>query len=1078
MSITVTYSTDRTALDTHVRYMVGHSEKNTLLIVPEQHSMSAEIEFSSVTKGGFEVISFRRLCKKIYEAAGSITGGYVSSSSKVMLMQRALDTEENNLRIYGKCAQKPGFAAAMVKTVSEFKHAAVTVDTVIKKADEASGVVQDKLTDFAGLFSLYNSMLLKVGADCDDDLTLSLQLLRKNPKLYGISDSMIIIDKFNGFTMQEKLLIRFFAEVASVHVLVMSDSMDDDASVCFASTVNDIKRLTKNLPATFEKLEEDSIKSDGQMLAELYFKYPAEESQSDDIKIFYAKDAYSEVCGIAAEIMRLCREEGYRYRDFAIVYQNQECYCPVFERVFDMFKIPLFNDRREAVSDSPLISFITAIGDVFEYNYSYDSIANLIKSTFSPVSDDEADIFENFILEYGVYGKHFTDKSCWEQKVGYAVKSGRYDKELLDKVWLSVIKPLILLREKTKGAHEFSYHAKALFDILCEFNVYKKIESITEDMKLRGNISLAGAFSGVWNTMIGCLDEIVSVMGDEKGSFAKFMSSLGAGLGECTIGVIPPVVDCVTLTSGERFVGGNIKVLFAVGVNSGEFPPMVQFGGMFDGTDRDILEGLGIELTNTRLSSMLACQQILHKIFYASSGLLYFTYRNANADGTATAPSEVIYRIKSVFPNIKEREFEKAVSSPLYTYSEILAPEEKQTKGYESIRKWFLENAEWKEKLCALKSGVSPDEARLSKKSLDALYKNGFLSSVSRLEKYGGCAFSYFVQYNLKANPRKVYKIGTPDIGSLVHNVLEESAAFIDKNYGWTDITPEICNEITEKTVEKQAPEFLSGMLLSSPRYRYALSKASKLISKNLYYIARQFSHSMFRPSGYEISFGSGGESPIELVSDRGETIRLTGKVDRCDVLERDGVKYLRIIDYKTGEKELKLSDVYNGLNLQLLTYLDALCEEDKKPAGVLYFKVTDRYDRMKNLMDDKLLRAYLKGNYRMSGLVLNNRDVLLAMDDELGSIKVKEGKDGFSGDVASESEIEILRKGVKNSIKKLSSEILSGIIDINPVSDRKPCIYCDFKNICRNTTGCKKIKQFKNDQEVYETMLKEQSHE
>ncbi len=1078
MSISVFYGTDKQELGNVLKNVIAHcAQKKILLIVPEQYSLSAEQEFSKVTKTDFEVINFKRLCRMIFEAAGKITGGYVSSASKIMIMQRVLDTYGSKLTVYGGCDKKPGFASAMAQTVSEFKHASVTPGFIYSKSEECEGIVKGKLSDFAMLFEEFNSFVARLGCDSDDDLSLAFELLSKNPALYGIKDSCIIISDFNGFTVQERRLVRLFADCASVYMTAVTDRVDDQAAVCFYQTVNNLKKLTEGLKAHFEHVKECEEKSVGRILSKNYFKYPCETAESDDIKIYSADDAYSEICRVACEIQRLCREEGYRYSDINIVYRSADTYCSILKRVLSMFDIPYFMDYRESVSQNPFVTFLYAMGEVFEYNFSYDSLINLIKSAFSPVSKEDADVFENFILEYGITGKYFVDDEQWAKKCSTASKSGRYDIQKMELVRQAVLTPLMKLREKTKGSVAFKLHARALFELLGDYNTYGVLSEISRNLSEGANAGEAQFFARIWNIFINLLDEIVAVMGDSTGSFLKFMSVLRAGLEDSKAGVIPPVVDCVTVSDGQRFVGGKIKAVFAVGVVNGEFPPSGAVGSVFDGTDRDILEGIGIELTNTRLSSAVMEQQILYKIFSAPSDKLYFSYRNSNSDGTASAPSEVIDRICSVFPKLEISCEMPSVGCPSYTFERLIASGDTESTDYGNAYKWFSGEPRWQGRLKALQYGKASNTVRLSEQSVVKLYSGGFYGSISKLERYGNCAFSYFVTYNLKAQPRRVYKIGAPDIGSLIHSCLEYSAVKIDKTYGWDSISEDICRDVTNEAVAEIAPEFLSGMLLSSPRYRYTLSKLTGLMSKNLYYIARQFSHSRFRPAGYEIKFGTGGSvAPIELSSSDGRKISLTGMIDRADTCKIGDTEYLRIIDYKSGTRELKLSDVYNGLNLQLLTYLDAVCGKEIKPAGVLYFKVTDSYDRLKNLMDEKLLKAYLKGNYKMSGLVLSDGEVLLRMDDELASLNVKEKKGGYSGDLVTASEFEILRRGVKKSIVKLCDAMLGGVIDINPVKsgDRPPCRYCEFGSICRSSDGCRKLVEFQNDAEVIARMADE----
>ncbi len=1075
MSLNIFYSTSRDELDKRCKNIISHNSKGRVFyIVPEQFSLSAEKYFTDITKNDFEVISFRRLARKILEEAGENISGYLSPSVKIMLMQNILNSGKEEFSVYEGCGEKRGFASTMVKTVAEFKHASVGHDEIADKAEEAEGYLKEKLKDFSKLYGLYNSAVSNAGIDCDDDLTHVYALLKENPNLYSVCGSMCIINNFTGFTRQERLILMLLSDMCEVHIAVISDTLNSESSVCYSGTVENIKRLVKGRSFTSEYIE-NKDKSLIKSFSKEYFRYPPKKLSGEGIEILRGNDGYDEICSVASEIVRLCREENYRYKDIAVVYRNADVYCHVIKRAFEMFGIPYFMDYRENVSSNSLVTFIYSIGDIFRYNFGYDALFTLIKSVFSPIETADCDVFENFILEFGLYGKYIFDDEKWSRRTDKIFDKTDYDREKINACRNIIIKPLVRFKNKTKGTVLYRVHAESLFELLCDWGVYGRLEKLTFELNEQGNFRQAQIFSQIWNTFINILDEAVSVLGDTKSTFTEFMRVLEAGMSECTLGVIPPVTDCVQVSDASRFVGGEIKALFAVGVNNGEFPANVSSGGVFEGTDRDVLEGMGIELTSGRKASAVAEQQILHKIFSAPENRLYISYRCADTDGTAVAPSEVVDRTKNILPSVKLGTEESFLSSPGYTFRKMITADDEDCSDYKNAYTWFSQNSRWQNQFKLIKQGIFDSRVRLSEKTLDKLYERGFYGSVSKLECYGSCAFSYFLKYNLKLSPRRVYKLRAPDIGNLIHSVLEAGTKKLNSEHGWDNVSLEMCRDIVNGAVSQTAPEFLDGLLMSSPRYRYTLSRLSDVLAKNLYYIARQFSKSSFRPAGFEHSFGLGANSPsIVLETDEGKRINLTGKVDRFDIYEGKDGKYLRIVDYKSGNKELKLSDIYNGLNLQLITYLDAMCGEKNLPAGVLYFKVADPYEKMDNIMEDKLLLAYLKGNYKMNGLILDNSDVLTHMDSSIEddpsniSVNVKADKSGaYKGSLATEHQFRLLREGVKKSIKTLSAELLHGNIDVNPVSDRDNCKWCDFGNICRNKNGMRKVEKL-SEEEVY----------
>lgn len=1069
MSLRIFYGTDNKKLDRRCKEIIAHCDKNAFMIVPEQFTLSAEKFYSDATKTNFEVISFRRLSGMIFRDAGIVTAPYLSASSKVMLMQKIIDSE--GLTIYDSCRDKRGFATSLVKTVSEFKHAALSAEFIKSKIDTSEGILKEKLTDFYSIYDAYNKKSSDFGVDSDDDLTFAYKLLIQNPGLYSLKNSVVIISKFSGFTNQERLLIKLMIKYCEVYIAASTDSLERDALLCFEQTVKNIRLISDSADYTAEKIEADADASAPAHLSLNYFSYPPKKSESSDVTVIKMTDAYSEVNAVAQEIIRLCREEGMRYKDISICYRNADEYKKVIERVFQNNDIPVFLDNKESISSNALIVFVYAIADVFEYGYSYDAVSGLIKSVFVPVSRDDADIFENFILAYGLYGKKLYDDELWNRHTEKIFQKDGENSDTVNRTRNAILKPLRNFREKTKGKHSFETHARSLFDLLCDFGVYIKLKDIVSELNSQDRFQTAKEYTQIWNMFINMLDEAVKISGETKCSFSKFMNVLKSGIEECTVGSVPPVADCVTVSDAQRFVPGNINTLFAVGVCSGEFPPPPSSDGLFDEADRDILEGLGIELSNSKKHRALAEQQILYKVFSAPSKRLYFSYRTTNTDGTATAPSEVISRVCRIFPNTNIITELPKIGSPYYTFEKLL----REGIPTGSIYDWFISKEHWKPMLMmSLNKTPKDSDVALSRESVEKLYENGFAGSVSKLECYSKCAFSYFLNYNLKLRPRKVYSMTAPDIGVLVHSILERCVREVSENNAWDKVSRVSCAEMTERAVKAEAPEFLNGMFLSSPRFKYTLSKLTKQLSDNLYNLLNRFNHSKFRPEGFEINFDSDRISEMNLTTDTGEKIRITGKIDRADTFTKDDCKYLRIIDYKTGSKELKIKDIYNSENLQLITYLDALCGSKNKPAGVLYCVISSSMESEKNILSQNEIEAKLKGRYAMKGLVLENSDIILDMDDEPSYVGIQEkSKSGK----ASEEQFRLLRLSVRRSIKELSSAILKGDISINPPytnSDSSPCNYCDYKSVCRDFGKCKNRVKFKNDDDVFEKLKEE----
>lgn len=236
--------------------------------------------------------------------------------------------------------------------------------------------------------------------------------------------------------------------------------------------------------------------------------------------------------------------------------------------------------------------------------------------------------------------------------------------------------------------------------------------------------------------------------------------------------------------------------------------------------------------------------------------------------------------------------------------------------------------------------------------------------------------------------------------------------------------------------------------------------KLKQQVMKTIWLIVFHIKAGEFNICGSEVEFGKSGEHPaIEIELSEGNKLTLTGKVDRIDIAETEEGKYIRIIDYKSSNKKIKLSDVYYGVQLQLLTYMDALADDDLIPGGVLYLKLDDPVLKTaKNISKEEVEELMIK-SLRMNGLILSNARLIEAMDQNMGTesnvinLKVKKG-DGYSNmPTVTEEEFEKLRKHIRKTLHDIGDEIMSGNIKNEPLKRKgatTPCAYCEYRLICQ----------------------------
>ena len=194
--------------------------------------------------------------------------------------------------------------------------------------------------------------------------------------------------------------------------------------------------------------------------------------------------------------------------------------------------------------------------------------------------------------------------------------------------------------------------------------------------------------------------------------------------------------------------------------------------------------------------------------------------------------------------------------------------------------------------------------------------------SASRMDKYKSCHFSYFMQYGLKAEPRRAAGFQAPEYGTFVHYVLAHVLRTCRERGGVKEVPEEELRTLAQAAVERYVSEELGGLEHETARFRYLFRRLLKSVYAVVDNVAEELRSSQFQPISFELGFGAGKDLPPVELSVDGMTVSISGFVDRVDGWEHDGRLYLRVVDYKTGRKTFDLTDIWNGMGLQMLLYL------------------------------------------------------------------------------------------------------------------------------------------------------------
>ncbi len=1087
-------------------------ENKILIITPEQFSFTAEKKLMDAidTQAVFnaEVVTLSRMAYRVISEIGGKNETNLSKCGKAMLIYSILSNNKNELKFLGKTDEN----VDMLDTaITEFKKHGISVEQLKQEIENQEDIyLKNKLQDLNVVYSGFEEQLAGKYIDETDLLTILAENIDKTDMF---KDAVIYIDEFAGFTSQEYHIIEKLIQIAKqVTITICTDGLHEiknpDTDIFYSNevTVTKLLEVAQNCDVKIEeiKLEETYRFKNSELKhleKNLYENKPQKyNSQIKNIQLFLAKNQYSEIEEVARNVLKLVRDEGYRYRDISIITKNIATYSSLARAIFDKYDIPIFIDENRDLNQNIVIQYILGILEIFIKNWSYEAVFNYIKTGFSNIEEDDIFKLEKYCLKWGI------KQNKWKKEFSYGnyEEKDKADIERLEQIRKDLVTPLMNLKYKIDENKTVEGISKAIYEFLVEQQIYEKVQIKIQELNEIGQIDLANEYESSIQTIIEILDEIVLVFKDDKITIDKYNQILKIGFKNSSLTKIPGTQDQVIMGDVDRSRSHKVKAIFIIGLNDGEFPSVRKDEGFLNDADREVLKQNGIELAKGTIDKLYEDSFNIYKAFTTAEEKLYLLYSSSDMQGKALRPSMLINKIKKIYPMLQEQsdviERRSEILNKKTTYEELIVNLSK-LKEQDSIEKlwyyiydYYQKNSEWNEKLKQSLKGLEytniPD--KIDQNNIDRLYGNTLITSISKLERYRSCPFSYYLQYGLKIKPQEELKIQTLNTGTFIHEVIDEFFGTVrEVGIKLEEITEEQLSEIINKIIDSKLGQNKNYIFTSTAKYRALVIRLKKIIKKALKYIIGTIVQSRFEVLGTEVEFGEKGKyKPIRLTLEDGKRIEIIGKIDRIDTAQGEDGKYLRIIDYKSSAKNIDLNEVYAGLQIQLLTYLDAACkEEDLMPAGVLYFSMLEQMIKSDKRLEQEEIEEKIRANFKMKGLILADVKVVKLHDKNLQNgnsalVPAYIGKDGelsekkTSGVTA--EQFKDLQKYMYTIIKQISKEILGGNIDLKPYyKDKKtPCKYCDYKSICSfNMGGCENSYNYidkKSKEEILSKLSKE----
>ena len=1081
--------------------------RNFLIIVPDQFTMQTQKDLVMRSdRGGIlniDVLSFGRLSHRILEEVGTKEMPVLDDTGKSLVLQKIAADLKEQLPAMGSLLHKQGYIHEVKSAISEFMQYGIStqdMDKLIASA-EKRGALAMKLRDLKTLYRGFQDYIRDHFITTEETLDVLRRSLVKSKIL---PDSVVVFDGFTGFTPIQNRLIQELMRVCEETIVTVTIGeeedpyqMDGEQKLFHLSkkTVADLVKLAAEAEVT--RGEDVFVKGGPNRFAEapalcyleqnlFRYQYEPYTEKQHEIHMFEALSPREEVHQTALYIRKLIREEGLTYRDIAVVIGDLEGYASYVETEFRQLEIPCFLDRTRGIVLNPMIEYIKSALQLYIRDFSYDTVFHFLRSGMADISREEIDELENYVIRTGARGYRTYSRLFTRRTEEMQQGSGQEDTERAEET----LERLNRIRQQFADTVEILHmapRAKAgeyvdhLYDFLAQNQVQQKLLNYQQQFEQEGDLAKAREYAQIYRLVMDLLDQIYELLGEEEISLQEFADILEAGFGEITVGTIPQNVDRIVVGDMERTRLKQVKVLFFLGVNDGNIPKNASKGGIISDMDREFLIESGTEMAPSPRQQMYIQRLYLYLNMTKPSERLYLSYAKVNSDGKGIRPSYLIDTVRKLFPLLAveypqnrsrleqiegRQEGARYLAEELREYADGTLREEERQDFYLMYRAYEAD-PEGRDRLTAAafrrykESGLSRIVAR-------ALYGRQLENSVSRLETYAACACRHFLQYGLSLQEREEFGFEVSDMGNVYHAVLENFAGKLaESGRTWWDFDENFATQAIKEAVEGYAATYGETVLYSSARNEYAITRMSRILTRTVLTLQQHLKQGSFQPDDYELSFRFAEDlDSIHVDLSEEEKMHLQGRIDRIDVSEDAEHVYVKVIDYKSGNKKFDLAALYYGLQLQLVVYMNAAMElESRKhpdkeivPAALLYYHIDDPTIETPVELTQEQINEEILTKLRMNGVVNSDPAVVERLDrflqDKSKVIPVEKKKDGsFSArsGILSREELQVVSSYVDTKIREIGREILDGKIAANPYEkgNEEACTYCAYKKVC-----------------------------
>jgi len=1086
-----------------------------ILIAPTQSTFQLEQAFVNDPElnGSLrtEVLHFERLSHRVFQEVGGYTEQRLSKAAMEMMIYHIVQQHESELKLYRSQSRYYGFSEKLAEQIQDFKKYSVTPDHLEQFISEhqLQTRTQHKLEDIS---LIYRHLEARMGGEfitTEDSLE---QFIDQMSQSEWLKRAEIFIDGFHNFSTLEYRMIEALVQHAKkVTVLLTTDGNQDQFSLFrkpsevlthledIASHLNiELNKTQFNHRYRFENKDLKHLESDFDALQ------MTPQGHSNAIEILESSSMREEVNELARRILRDVRDHQLRFQDIAILYRD-ESYAYLFDSIFPLYDIPFNIDTKKSMSHHPIMEMIRSLIEVIQSNWNINAMLRLFKTDIltSQLKNSSylIDLLENFALERGVYGKRWLDEDIFNveqfnkmgRKSHALTPEERETYEEVIRLKNHVIDKVLYFEKAMSEATTVRDFATAFYESMEYFELPNQLMTERDELDVAGAHQQAEEIDQIWNGFIQILDDLVTVFDTQDMSLKQFLEVFDIGLEQLEFVMIPQTLDQVSIGTMDLAKVDNKQHVYMVGMNDGSLPQPVSSSSLITDEEKKYFEqNADIELSPT--SDILQMDEafVCYIAMTRARQKVTFSYSLMGNSGDEKEISPFLSQIKDMYhhleiTNIHQEHEEQPISLMQHVH---------QTKIelFDALRAWLDQedvDIRWLDAYQVIRDDerlnrgldylitsltYDNETIQLNESLTQQLYGKTINASVSRFEGYQQCPFKHYASHGLRLNERTKYELQNFDLGDIFHSVLKHISDRVEGDF--KNLDRKKIRALTEEALEMILPKVQFNLLNSSAYYKYLSRRIGSIVETTLSALKYQTGFSKFVPQRFETGFRKSPKNKEELVAQplhtkQGIPINIRGQIDRIDTYTKGDHSYVNIIDYKssTSSATLDLTKVYYGLQMQMMTYMDIVLQNQErlgltdivKPGGLLYFHVHEpriKFENWSKIDEEKLDKELIK-SFKMSGLLNSDEEVIDAIDSRMEPSFTSDivplgltTKGAISKNTSRVADEDVIRQFIqhnKNNFIETATHIMDGHTEVAPLKYKNtlPCQFCSYQSVC-----------------------------